>query len=106
MREINQGEWQGLLVSEIRARYAKLFRKRRENPQAVAPPGGETVTQVQERVYQAMDDILRKHPHQTIAIVAHGFVIAVLRLRYENKLVDEVWNLIPASGQWYAYELE
>jgi broad specificity phosphatase PhoE len=105
LREINQGEWQGLLVTEIQARYAELFRLRKDNPRTVAPPGGETVSQVQERVEQALNDILQRHPGETMAIVAHGFVIAVLRVRLENKPIDEVWDLIPESGEWITYDI-
>ena len=104
-REIHQGDWQGMLVTDIRARYAERFRERKANPLAVAPPGGETVLQVQERVYQALDDILLHHPGETIAIVAHGFVIAVLRLRMENQPLEKVWNLIPPNGKWFSYRI-
>jgi len=105
LREINQGEWQGLLVTDIQARYAELFRDRIANPHTVAPPGGETVAQVEERVYQSLEDILQRHPDETVAIVAHGFVIAVLRLRLEHKKVDEVWDLIPGSAQVLIYDI-
>lgn len=105
LREINQGEWQGLLVTEIQARYAELFHSRMANPNTVSPPGGETVIQVEERVYQALDDILRRHPGETVAIVAHGFVIAVLRVRLEHKKVDEVWDLVPGSAQVLSYDI-
>lgn len=105
LREINQGDWQGLLVTEIQARYAELFQMRTDNPHSIAPPGGETVPQVQERVVQALDEIIRRHPQETVAIVAHGFVIAVLRIRLENRALDEVWDLIPGSGEWFTYDL-
>jgi len=103
LREIHQGEWQGLLVSEIQERYNQRFEQRLKNPWAVAPPGGETVVEVQQRVFQALDDILQKHPEDTVAIVAHGFVIALLRVRLERKPVEQVWDLIPRSGAWVEY---
>jgi broad specificity phosphatase PhoE len=105
LREIHQGEWQGLLVTEIMARYGELFYRRQADPSAVAPPGAETVEQVQGRAYQALDEILERHPHETVAIVAHGFVIALLRLRLENRPVEDVWQLVPKSGQWLEYRV-
>lgn len=105
LREIHQGEWQGMLVTEIMARYGELFHRRKEDPLAVAPPGGETLEQVQQRAYQVLDEILERHPHETVAIVAHGFVIALLRLRLEHRPVEDVWQLVPQSGQWLEYSL-
>ena len=105
LREINQGDWQGLLITEIQERHAELFRSRMANPHSVASPGGETMLQVEARVYQSLDEILQKHPDETVAIVAHGFVIAVLRVRLEHKKVEDVWHLIPGSAQWLTYDI-
>ena len=106
LREIHQGEWQGMLVTDIRARYAELFQQRRANPLAIAPPGGETVLEVQQRVFNSLDDIILRHPDETIAIVAHGFVIAVLRVRLVKHPLEKVWGLIPPNGKWFAYQVE
>jgi broad specificity phosphatase PhoE len=105
LREIHQGDWQGLLVTEIAARYGELFHRRKADPSAVTPPGGETVGQVQQRAYQALDEILERHPHETVTIVAHGFVIALLRLRLEDRPMEDVWQLVPKSGQWLEYSV-
>ena len=103
LREINVGDWQGLLVDEIAARYGELFHRRQADPSAFTPPGGETLGQVQGRAYQVLDEILERHPHETVAIVAHGFVIALLRLRLEDRPVEDVWQRVPKSGQWVEY---
>lgn len=105
LREIHQGDWQGLLVTEIVDRYGELFHRRNADPSAVAPPGGETLEQVQQRAYTVLDEILVRHPHDTVAIVAHGFVIALLRLRLEGRPVGDVWELVPKSGRWLEYSL-
>jgi broad specificity phosphatase PhoE len=106
LREIHQGEWQGMLVKDIQARYAERFQQRRANPLAIAPPGGETVLEVQQRVYNSLEDILLRHPDETVAIVAHGFVIAVLRVRLEKHPLEQVWGLIPPNGKWFTYQVE
>jgi broad specificity phosphatase PhoE len=105
LREIHQGDWQGLLVSDIVARYGELFYRRQADPAAVAPPGGETIEQVRQRAYKVFDEILDRHPDGTVAIVGHGFVIALLRLRLENRPLEDVWQLVPKSGQWLEYVL-
>lgn len=102
-REIHQGEWQGLLISEIQGRYADLFKRRTDNPLEVAPPGGETVRQVWERVRQALNEIVRKHPAHTVAIVSHGFVLATARVYFENRPLKDVWEMEPLRGEILFY---
>lgn len=100
LREINQGEWQGLLVTEIQARYGEAFYERRKNPLTVAPPGGETVFQVKERVVQAIEDIISQHPRERVAVVSHGFALAVIQTHYLGRSFDEVWDMIPDNDEW------
>ncbi len=106
LREIHQGEWQGLLISEIQSRYSDLFKKRIDNPLEVAPPGGETVRQVWERVSQALNEIVQKHPNNTIAIISHGFVIAVARIHLEHRPLENVWGMVPGPGESYKYDAD
>jgi alpha-ribazole phosphatase len=105
LREIDQGEWQGLLIEEIQNRYADEFRRRRENPLEVAPPGGENALQVRERVLAAVGDILAAHPGRTVAIVSHGFSLAVIRAYFQGVPITKVWNLVPDNGQVVELEI-
>ncbi|HJW90790.1 MAG TPA: histidine phosphatase family protein [Anaerolineales bacterium] len=106
LREIHQGAWQGLRIPEIEARYAEAFRRRRENPLTVAPPGGETVLQVQARVLAAVADILARHPGQTVAVVSHGFALALILAHFRGVPTERVWDLIPRNGEINVLKLE
>lgn len=106
LREIHQGEWQGQLYTDIQAKYAEEFRQRKENPASVAPPGGETASQVLERVLASIQDIARKHPGETVAVVSHGFALAVLLTHLEHHPIERVWDLIPGNGTWREALLE
>jgi broad specificity phosphatase PhoE len=106
LREIHQGDWQGLLVSEIETRYAERFHQRRRDPLSVAPPGGETVQQVRARAWHAIEDIVSRHPTETIAIVAHGFILALVRVSFEKKPYDDLWKMIPGSGECIAIDID
>jgi broad specificity phosphatase PhoE len=99
LREIHQGEWQGLRIDEIRLRYKHEFLRRNDNALQVAPPGGETALQVRDRALDALNDILMEYPNGAIAVVTHGFVIAVLRAHYAGKPIEEVWGLVPENGE-------
>ena len=105
LREINQGEWQGLLAEEVEARYGEILRLRRLDPLDAGPPGGETVKQVLDRVIAAIEEIRRKHPLERVAVVSHGFALALVRVHYQDYPLNEVWKLIPPNDQWLEMEL-
>lgn len=100
LREIHQGQWQGLLVADIQERYGQEFQRRRDDPLNVSPPGGETVLQVRERVVDAIEDIVQQHPDERVAVVSHGFALAVIQVHYQNRPVTDAWELIPENDEW------
>jgi broad specificity phosphatase PhoE len=100
LREIHQGQWQGLLVTDIQDRYGQAFQRRRDDPLNVAPPGGETVLQVRERVVDAIEDIVKGHPDERVAVVSHGFALAVIQVHYQDRPVTDAWELIPENDEW------
>ena len=84
LKEICLGEWEGVLTPEIMRRWPETFRDWEERPWETRPPGGETIAEVQKRVYAAVDDILARHPNDTVAIVAHRLPLALLKIRYQG----------------------
>lgn len=100
LREIHQGEWQGLLASEIQAGYTREFQQRAMDPMSVTPPGGETVPQVMERLSAAIEEISQLHSGETVAVVSHGFVIACLLVHYQGLPMEKAWEMIPENGGW------
>lgn len=105
LREIHQGEWQGLLASEIQARYPEAFQQRMTDLISVTPPGGETASQVMVRILSAIKEIRQMHPGETVAVVSHGFAIACLLAHYQNLSIEKVWDLIPENGGWQEIEV-
>jgi broad specificity phosphatase PhoE len=106
LREIHQGEWQGLLVEEIQARFADAYHRRRLNPLTVAAPGGETTQQVRERALAAVRDLAAKYPRGNVAVVSHGFTLAVLLTHFFQIPVERVWEQIPKNGEITVLEVD
>jgi len=108
LREINQGEWEGVLVEDIKARYAEIWSQRTEDPANVRPPGGETVREVATRVYAALDNIARDHPNGNVLIVSHGLSIATAICRLKNIPVGQAYTVIPDNVQpiWMDWQLD
>lgn len=106
LREINQGEWQGVLIDEIRARWPAALDGWERDPWQYHPPGGERLEEVQARVFAAIDEIAARHPRGTVAVFTHKLPIALLKVRYKNHSTADLWSLLPAHCAWEIFEIE
>jgi broad specificity phosphatase PhoE len=95
LRESNLGEWEGLPIHIIQDKYKDLFHRRLLDPWTVAPPGGETASEVRRRVAAALADIAARYPSQTVVVVTHGFVLAVAQTIHRGEAVERIWDLLP-----------
>ena len=66
------GQWEGLTFSEIQERNPEALARWQNNLEQHAPPDGETLLQMAERVASAQAAILDRHPSGTVLIVSHG----------------------------------
>jgi broad specificity phosphatase PhoE len=105
LREIHQGEWEGLHITEIQAQYTKEFDARKENPLTVAAPGGESIGDVDIRVRSFLDDITQNHPNGEVAVSSHGIVLGIIRTIAVGIPVREVFNNIPENATLYEVEI-
>ena len=76
-RETDFGAWEGLTFAEVRERWPAELSAWLADPE-VAPPGGESFTDVSERVTAAMDRLLAARAGQTVLIVSHVTPIKTL----------------------------
>ncbi|HEY3522782.1 MAG TPA: histidine phosphatase family protein [Candidatus Limnocylindrales bacterium] len=58
LAEIGQGEWEGLLGSEVAARWPDLLAAWRRDPTSAWGPGGESLEEVAARLRPALESIL------------------------------------------------
>lgn len=104
LREVSQGEWEGRLANEIERLYPDVWARRRDKPLEVPPPGGETVAQVRERILEAVNEILKRHPDDKVALVSHGLALAVILGHHRQLPIEQVWDLIPGNAEWQKIE--
>lgn len=79
LREYCIGDWEGKRFDELAEEHDFVTRAT-QDPE-FAPPGGESLRAVSERIVAAIQDIHSRHEHEpeaTIVIVSHGAVMAVL----------------------------
>jgi broad specificity phosphatase PhoE len=99
LREVNQGEWEGMLTADIQQRYAEEWAERRADRLHAAPPGGESLAQVAARVLEGLYAIAQRHPEQRILIVSHGLALAVVLCAAAGAPLTEAFHRIPENAQ-------
>ncbi len=82
IKEVNLGELEGITGEEMRSRYPQIYSAWREDPSDVVFPGGESMRQLQERAWQAVEGIERAHPEEVIVAVSHNFAIRTVMCRF------------------------
>jgi broad specificity phosphatase PhoE len=106
LREINQGEWQGILIGDIRSQWPEDIARWEQQPWECCPPGGESLQEIQARIQEAIDEIVRRRPDGTVAVFTHKLPIALLKIRYRGDDPATLWSLLPANATWERFEIQ
>jgi alpha-ribazole phosphatase len=78
LRERNIGSWEGLTIAEIKERFPGEYSAWCADLLHYRPPGGECLTDVQDRVLPVFKRLVASHPDQEIAMLLHGGVNRVI----------------------------
>ena len=97
--EISQGEWEGKLFTDIKQRYPWLSEKLASDAENLRPPGGETVGEVSQRVYAALDDLAQLYPNQKVLVVSHGIVMATVVCKVNGIPLGHAYQVLPENSQ-------
>ena len=94
--EVEMGEWDGRMVTELFETDKELLTKWLRSPSSVTLPGGEDFGAVRDRTAIAMEEITRRHNQDSAVLVAsHGGPIRVmicqaLKMDIDNMLRIEI----------------
>jgi probable phosphoglycerate mutase len=92
LREINVGEWQGMLSTDIERDFSDQLKTYYEHPSQFKPTSGESFHQLKERVLRAIEDIAAAHPNGHVLIVTHGVVKKCLINHFTGAEMDSLWE--------------
>lgn len=81
-REISFGSWEGKTFDEVRDEWDSVYAVPGRDFAHSAPPGGETLCEVQNRAVSALESILSRRKSGSIAITAHNGVMYSIISRY------------------------
>lgn len=103
LREVALGAWEGSTYAEVRDRDAPLVARWRTDATTYAPPGGETIVQLRDRVVRALKRWQTRYPEASVLWVTHGGLIGVLlchvldidlnrrwQFRHDNASITEI----------------
>src|SRR3972149_9013434 len=93
LRELNLGRWEGLTREEAIAKYPEeaLFSFKELATSKVKE--GENLLELRARVIPALENILEKHAHQSVCIVAHGGVNRVVLSEAMKLSLDNFFSI-------------
>ncbi len=77
LSEIDFGEWDGRMLSDVHAQQPELVEAFWQNPADVTPPGGESLQALQQRISIGREQLLHGSDEHLL-LVTHGGVIRAL----------------------------
>jgi len=87
LMEMNTGDLDGLSYEELAARDKDLLKKMITDPASVEMPNGESINQLLDRAWRAMETIVSKG--ENALVVSHNFIIAAIISRIKNIRLNE-----------------
>lgn len=106
LREAHFGAWEGMVATEIQTAYPAAWEARRLDLQHARPPGGESVQDLADRVWAAIDELTARHPDGPLILVAHGLALATVLCRVQGHPLTSARELIPDNAQALRVEWE
>ncbi|MCF8211908.1 MAG: histidine phosphatase family protein [Rhodoferax sp.] len=99
LRERGFGVFEGQTFAEIADQWPEDARRWRQREPDFAPPGGETLLQLRDRVASTLEALASQHLGQQIVLVAHGGIMdALYRLATQQDIAaPRTWELGNAS---------
>jgi len=90
LREIGVGAWERLTWGEILLRWPEQLKYFGSRPDLWQVEGAETAQQVLERGLRTVKAIAANHEGQTIALVAHGYIIRLMTSHLQGYKLEEM----------------
>ena len=97
LNNLDYGAWEGLTKEECAAHDADAFRLYAEAPERAACPDGEALAVAADRMVDALYEICRQHPGQSVAAVSHGAMVRLAVLRIAGPTIGD-WQFKLPTG--------
>ena len=93
LRELNFGDWEAMLFSDIEARWPGLIDEMYLRPHLVKVPNGESFKDLQDRAWAGLEEFLNVNDEEeTLLIACHGRTIRTLLCKLLDISISHCWN--------------
>lgn len=92
-REISFGEWEGSCFASLDTGAREQIDKIFTDPANIEVPGGENFQQVQARAVRGIEQLIAKHPDETVLVVSHGAAIRTILCHALGMSLANVWSI-------------
>jgi len=96
--EIDMGKFTLMKYDDMYAKYGNVFLKFYENDPVIAEHEVETFPDVQKRVLDMVDHVLKKHKNENVILVTHMDPIKSVLAKVMNLLPETLFELIIANA--------
>jgi probable phosphoglycerate mutase len=93
LTDIDFGEWQSLSPAEVHARWPVELDQWVNAPHLLHIPGGESLEMMHTRAMQAVNELVVRHPDETIALVSHAVINRIILLGVLGLGNDRFWHI-------------
>ena len=97
-REHNFGDWEGMTFKEIRKKFPKRLDRAYNDMARFRPNNGESLKDLAVRVNATLDNVLKKHHGETIALVAHAGVNRVILTKTLDMKLSNIFKIEQTYG--------
>lgn len=78
LADLCYGDWEGVALKDVKVKYADLYRQWEAAPHTVRFPKGESLEELRTRALNAVDEVVKRHPDQTVLLVGHRAINKVI----------------------------
>jgi broad specificity phosphatase PhoE len=72
--DMSFGKWEGRPLQEVREMDQERYRQWRDEPHLFKLPDGESLDEIRSRAMAALEEVIKKHPEETVVLVSHRVV--------------------------------
>ena len=98
LKELNQGELEGLTSQDLMGKYPDFLKKWTAEPGTLRLPKGESLKDLQDRAWASVERIIKRHGEGNVMIVAHNFVNRVILCRILSMALNDFRSMRQDAG--------
>jgi len=88
LMELNMGDFEGIVFQEMRDKHGEFLERWIRDPASVAMPGGESLSELQERAWNAVERVIAR-PGTTL-LASHNFTIMTILCRIRDMELSHI----------------